>query len=121
MADVATTVVVEAPRGANDDNHRRYQATVPAANAGDTLTIQLPAEAYSAIGPYHGFSITNAFIEEFLLASLPGARAKTMIPVASWSYNEATGVVRVTLGSTAVLAGGVTYTARVILDYVVTR
>jgi hypothetical protein len=57
-----------------------------------------------------GFTVVSLRVEQFSTAAA-GARTKTDIPIASFSYVETTGVISLVLGATAVTTNG-----RVIAD-----
>ena len=107
MSTVIATSVVEVPAGPNDENIKTFQATVGAASASDTVTITMPLNADGVSSDWIGksFSVLSLRIEQWVTAD-PGARAKTNVPIASYSYDEATGVISAVLGSTAITTNG---------------
>lgn len=96
MPTVASTAVTGIPPGYNNDNRESFQATVGAALASDTVTVQLPSRWTG-----RGVAIEGVTIEQFAAADA-GARTRTSVPIVSWSHVESTGVLSVLLGATAI-------------------
>lgn len=107
MSTVVATAVVEVPNGPNDENIKVHQATVGAAAASDTISITMPLNADGVTSDYVGksFSILSVRVEQWVDAAA-GARTKTDVPIASFSYVETTGILSIVLGATAITGVG---------------
>jgi len=99
MATTTATDIKAIPLGYNQENWELFQAAVAASAAADSIAVTVPTRW---IG--QGFTVVSARCEQFVQATASGARTKTNVPVTVTSVDEATGIVTLLIGATAITA-----------------